>query len=85
MPAVAEQGREMPGTEVLSFNPADYLSLTASGKIDEDQVRWKVMVRPAEHMIIGDVCYDGKSWDHDAEGWGGVARCHRRVGLVGGS
>jgi hypothetical protein len=69
MSAVAEEGREMPGTEVLSFNPAEYSSLTASGKVDEDQVWWKVMVRPAGHMIIRDVCYDGKPWDHDAEGW----------------
>jgi hypothetical protein len=72
MPAVTEKGRAAPGTDVLPFSQAEYSSLTASGKVgqaDAEKVCWKVVVRPAGHMIIRDVWYDGKPWDQDAEGW----------------
>jgi len=72
MPAVTEKDRAAPGTDVLPFSQAEYSSLAASGKVgqgDAEKACWKVVVRPAGHMIIRDVWYDGKPWDHDAEGW----------------
>ncbi len=69
MKAATENSRETPVPEGSPFSQAEYSSLTASGKVDRTQVCWKVVVRPKGHMIIREVCYDGKPWDPEREGW----------------
>jgi hypothetical protein len=59
----------MPGAELPAFMQAEYSSLTASGQIGKGQAWWKVVVRPAGHMIIRDVRFHGKPWNSDTEGW----------------
>ena len=69
MSVATEHAQDTPGAEALPFSSGTYSTRTASGKADGTQVCWKVEVHADGHMIIRDICYDGKPWNREDEGW----------------
>jgi hypothetical protein len=64
-----ENGHKLSKLSAPLFSKSGRKIYTASGRPDQTQAWWEVVVRADGHKIVRDVSFAGKPWDPETEGW----------------